>query len=180
MRMMWSVSSWQRAMSTFVAALLAGSSTLACGPEAVEHGDWMLGTFSLTGAEHVVTGSTTRYVIHEDQVLELVDIHGCGANREELVDEYPWKHNEGDSIDVYEPGGGRYDFMGVQAWRLRETDDCNRLEVEEIRDGRVVGELPFFRGAICMEDLPPCEPGRECDSCKTVWCDEPPAPCDEQ
>lgn len=41
----------------------------------------------------------------------------------------------------------------------------------------ILGE--FSRGAVCTKTLS-CPPGSlECDSYETVYCDEPPPPCDD-
>lgn len=161
--------------------LVASSGPLwlsACRPHIVERGDWMIGTFSLVGEDEVVPGTISRYTLDEDGAFESVNLDSCQNDDEQVTGEYVWKYDESDIVGLFEPNGG--DVGGFDEWRLEPTEDCNELLVQFVDGGRVVGESPFYRGIMCMQDLGPCDPGTECDGCKTIWCDGSPPPCEDE
>src|SRR5690606_5098851 len=89
--------SWAaRALAVQLASVLH---LTACGPEVVDHGDWMLGTFTLDWNERVVQGTTVRYIVGDDGVFDIVNVHGCNEHREELVGEHSWRHIEDGIIE---------------------------------------------------------------------------------
>ena len=70
--------------------------------------------------------------------------------------------------------------MGVDEWTLERGDSCNVLEVTKWLNGGVFETSRLNRGDLCLQELPPCDPpGSQCDRCETIWCDEPPPPCDD-
>jgi len=160
-----------------LAPLIGSLHLTACGPETVEHGDWMLGTFTQDWEEKIVLGTTTRYIIEEEGVFEVVDVRGCSEHREELVGEYSWRAVADDTIEVN--ANGTVDGA-PDGYRIRETEDCNVLSMEMIFGEEVISTEPLRRGVMCMQDLSPCEGGFECDSCMTVWCDGSPPSCEEE
>jgi hypothetical protein len=136
----------------------------------------MLGTFSTRGVPHRSVGLTSlgHYIFHEDGTLEEIAITGCEENQEELLQVYEWSR-AGDALVIVDmPDGDTF-----EEWLVTLGDTCNTLEVDQIQDGESSGGFPLTRGAVCMKELPPCPEGTSCDSCETVWCDEPPPPCGE-
>jgi hypothetical protein len=95
--------------------------------------------------------------------------------RDRLIHEYTWRR-AGDSQVVVDIPAPENSF--VQAWIITPGEDCNTLQVDEVQDGQSRGGPTLWRGALCMKKLPPCD-SVECPSCETVWCDEPPAACEE-
>ncbi len=158
-------------------ALLPTLLLVGCSSEVEGTSDWMLGTFSNTRVNDQSIGlaSLGRYEFRENGTLVLLGITHCAENREELVQEYRWRR-DGDSqviVEVPEPENTVF-----QTWVVTLGKDCNTLKVDQIQDGESRGGFTLWRGAVCMQDLPPCD-GVECPSCETVWCDEPPPACSE-
>jgi len=168
--------SWAaRALAVQLASVLH---LTACGPEVIDHGDWMLGTFTLDWDEKVVLDGTTRYVLEEDGLFEVINVRGCNEHHEEVVGEYSWRYTADGAVEAYDPSGGAIEASDL--YRISENADCNVLSLQKVDRGEVTIELPFRRGVMCMQDLPPCEGGFECDSCMTVWCEGSPPPCEDE
>jgi len=166
-----------RSGSALVISLLGSSYLAACGPEVVDHGDWMLGTFSRV-REGAIESGLTRYTLHDDGVFEMVNIYNCGE-QEETIAEHVWRHRTDGSVEVYDPDEGKV-VGGYDAYVIYQTEDCGELLFSVIYRGNVIDESTFYRGVMCMQDLPPCEGGFECDTCMTVWCDGSPPPCEDE
>jgi len=147
----------------------------ACNPEVAEESDWMLGTFSNVGAGYRSNScGVGRYEILEDGTF----IDGgvdCDNNPVELQ-RLTWERLDADTIEIALPSGD------IEAMRIRLGRDCNLIEILRVRDGVVLENLPYeyVRGAVCQGRTLPCQPeGSQCESYITVWCDEPPPPCEE-
>lgn len=163
-------------LNTAIARILLLSITVACGPDSIEVGSWMLGTY--TGYMVNQSGqflSITRYDILEDGVFVIDDVQCDGSDLGEPK-VYEWKPYAEDIIEVSFPDVAP---GGIEAWRISPGSDCNKIRVEWVQVGMVVKETSLNRGELCLLALGPCPPGLECDSCKTVWCDEAPPPCEE-
>lgn len=150
---------------------------LACGPEAKQANDWMLGTFSNPGPGSMRLGLNTvaHYEFEDDGTLLVGGVRECGENVRKDEKEYEWEQTHPDTLRVALPDNG----SGVDAWQIRSLDDCNTVTIEELRQGTVLNVSSLTRGAVCLSDeVPPCEQGTSCESCKSVWCDEAPPECE--
>lgn len=149
----------------------------ACGPDANQNRDWIVGTFSNTSAG--VRGhdlAVQHYEFDENGTLSITALSGCQENEEQPLHEYKWNRTDENVIEVELPDDG----SGIDAWRITPGRECSKVVREELSDGEVVDDpSTLVRGAVCMSDLPPCPEGTECDSCETVWCDEAPSDCDD-
>jgi len=150
---------------------------IACGPEAKDANDWMLGVFSnvVVGDMSLNLSGVTHYEFKDDGRLLIGGVSECGKNIKSDDDEYRWEQTGSDTILVELPESG----SGIDAWQIRTLDDCNAVIIEELREGTVIDGYSLTRGAVCLsDDLPPCEQGTSCESCKSVWCDEAPPECE--
>lgn len=165
-----------------VAIVLAISASVpwlgGCGPErtSVEE-TWMLGTFSnrapgLTSQDSALT----HYEVHADFRFLIVDVTGCGENIATVREEHRWESTADDVIEV----DVQDEESVLDAYRVRRGPSCDRVSFEQVFGPEISGPDNFPRGAVCMRDLPPCGPDEvECDSCETIWCDEPWPECDD-
>jgi hypothetical protein len=87
--------------------------------------------------------------------------------------EYRWRRDGDEQVIVDIPEGENAVF---EQWIITRGEECNTLQVDQIQDGDSKGGPTWWRGAVCMRELPPCG-GIECPSCETVWCNEPPRAC---
>ncbi len=157
-----------------VLAMAGARAVVACGP-AAGTSDWMLGTFSDTKIKQEAYG-LGHDEFHEDGRLVLINVTRCGENVREQVLEYEWRR-DGDSHVIVELNGPE---GGVDQWLISAGETCETLKVEEVVDGEAFFGFTLWRGAVCMELLPPCTPEQvERPGCKTVWCDGPPPECEE-
>jgi len=158
-------------------ALLAALVVVGCSSEVEGTSDWMLGTFSDTNVNDSTAGlaSLTRYEFREDGTLALTGVTHCAENRLGTPREYRWRRDGDEQVIVEIPESENAVF---QSWVITRGGECNTLQVDQIQDGEPKGGPRLWRGAVCMQDLPPCD-GVECPSCETVWCDEPPPACSE-
>jgi hypothetical protein len=156
--------------------LLPVLSVLGCGSDVESTSDWMLGTFSNRSVPDNTVGLTSvvRHEFREDGTLVRTIVRGCGADRQEVVEQYDWRR-DGDALVLVT---GVQEGDSFEEWRITPGDACDTLEVERLQDGVVWGSFTLMRGAVCMSELPPCG-GVECPSCETVWCDEQPPTCDD-
>ena len=148
----------------------------ACGPEVAEKIDLLFGTYSdpPAGVANQNSSFVVHYMIRPDGKFLIGGYYDCGANKSEPK-EYQWVRHDETTIDVLFPDAGE---GGVDTWRISRGGDCNQISVQRRREGEDLGIGFYQRGEVCLEELPPC-PGSNCESCKTVWCDGPPPPCDE-
>jgi hypothetical protein len=155
-----------------VAALLS-----ACGPQARDDGDWMLGTFSDPGPGLRSAGpiGLRHYEFHDDGTLSVIGVTECGDNNEELRFEAEWVQQGQDEIVVELP-----EEDAIDAWLITPAPECGSVQVEWLQEGAVENTTSWTRGIVCTRELPACAEGTSCESCETVWCDEPPPPCDDQ
>ena len=149
---------------------------VACGPEGPEKIDLLFGTYSspTAGISNQNSTTVTHYEIRADGTFVIGGFYGCGASKATMK-EYTWVRHGEAAIDVLFPDASE---GGIDTWRITRGVDCNQIHVERRREGESVGDRDYQRGEVCLDVLPPC-PGTQCDSCKTVWCDGPPPPCDE-
>jgi len=147
----------------------------ACNPEVAEESDWMLGTFSNVGAGYRSNScGVGRYEILEDGTFidGGVDCDNDPVEPKRLT----WERLDENTIEIALPSG---DF---EAMRIRLGKHCNVIEIVSVRDGVALADfaLEYVRGAVCHERTGPCEPeGSQCEGYITVWCDEPPPPCED-
>ena len=150
----------------------------ACGPESKDKDDtdWILGVFSNRDVrdDSVGLSSVAHYEFRDDGTLIGTVLRNCAENSEEPLFEYEWTRESDDAVLVELP-----DEDGVDnTWRMVPGSDCTWLRVESLQDGEFVDYTGWTRGAVCMKELPPCPEGTSCETCETVWCDEPPPPCE--
>ena len=164
-------------LSKIPVALMVFSAFPACGPEA-PNTDRLIGTFSNRGAGSFTKDSRlAHYEIREDGTFVIVrvgsDAGGRCNNVRETLAQYSWKPYGEDEIEVSFPDGSR---GNVEAWRISLGPECS-IRVRSVQEGMVsTNASEYTRGAVCRE-VPPCPEGEVCE-CNTVWCDEPPPPCD--
>lgn len=152
----------------FLALAAAG-----CSPG--DSSPWILGTFSnvRVGVQSHTSEPVTHYEFREDGALVIRVLKSCEPNRGTVDDELQWS-TEGDSLVVAEVTDNTF----LEALHFKPGENCNRLQVNMVDNGTPSVGLPLWRGAVCFNKLPPCPPdAQQCDSCETVWCDEPPPPC---
>ena len=148
---------------------------LACGPEVAAESRWMLDTFSNRPAGYL---SNNCGVSHYEFLEDGTFIDGgvdCDNNFVELQ-RLTWERLDADTIEVALPSGD------LEALRVRPGEHCNVIEIVGVRDGVALENAPsvYVRGAVCQGRAAPCQPeGSQCESYVTVWCDEPPPPCEE-
>jgi hypothetical protein len=149
----------------------------ACGPDANEKSDWIVDTFSSRDVNDRTLGLSAleHYEFLENGTLLVSSVSECEENLEGEADEYNWTR-DGDNLVIVEmPADSIF-----EEWRITPGKDCTRVRVDPIQHGETAGSYGLTRGEVCMQKLPPCPEGTSCESCETIWCDEPPpAPCEE-
>jgi len=149
----------------------------ACGPESKDKDDtdWILGVFSNrdVGDSSLGLDGVGRYNFREDGTLSIGGVSECEKNIETVTDEYEWSRESDDLVVVSVPEDSIF-----EEWRVTPGSDCNSVRVDQIQDGEARVSYGLTRGAVCMKELPPCPEGTSCEDCETVWCDEPPPPCE--
>jgi hypothetical protein len=158
-----------------------------CGPRAGDRTDWMMDTFSEfpdgAGQAFTFTG-LSKLTFERDGVGERTRIGECGRDVSETP--FSWERREDGAIAIVPESGEDYVFdSSDEEWRLFPADRCRSLQgleeinLQEIHDGEVALERKFYRGDLCLEhvECSDTEGDSQCDSCRTVWCDEAPAPC---
>lgn len=147
---------------------------VACGPQDAGNVDALFGTYSEipAGISNQNTSISRNYVIQEDGTFLIQGYKNCGAD-ELQPEEYQWVRHGDDAIEVLFPDA---DEGAIESWRITRGADCNQIVVEWYQGGKPVKKLAVTRGEVCVEPTPPC-PGSTCESCRTVWCDEPPPAC---
>lgn len=153
---------------------LAVPLALSCGPDS--GGDWGIGIYSdYTAGSKGLIPSVAHYDVRADGtvVFSFVDTDDV----ETVVETRTWVRRDEFTIDILFPEAGE---GATEAWRLT-PDTCERVNVTWIKGGEPSLETGLYRGAVCVERLPPCpDPGIECDSAKTVWCEGVTPPCEEE
>lgn len=153
---------------------LAVPLALSCGPDS--GGDWGIGIYSdYTAGGQGLTSSVLHYDVRPDGtvLISSVDIDNVETDQAMRT----WVRRDEFTIDILFPDAGE---GGIEAWRLT-PDTCERVNVTWISGGELGLETGLYRGAVCVERLPPCpDPGIECDSAKTVWCEGVTPPCEEE
>ena len=157
--------------------VLLALAVAGCSNVDVERSGWVLGTFSDTPANYssLALASVIQYEFREDGTLALSAV-GCGGDQEELIREYQWR-TDGDLRVIVEIPAP--ENIVIQEWVITQGEECNTLRIDQIQEGRSLDGPLLWRGAVCMGKLPPCEDGKQCASCMTTWCDEPPPECEE-
>ena len=73
-----------------------------------------------------------------------------------------------------------FDVFGIEEI-VFTSDECTSglesIKVEDVRDGEAQQPSFLVRGDACLQQVA-CPDGTQCDDCNTVWCDDPPPPCD--
>lgn len=166
-------------MSKQCSALVLAMAAMGCGPESHDKADeWMLGTFSTVAVpfSDLNLNAVRHYEFREDGVLVRGGLSDCGE--EEITpEEFTWERVGDNVIEVVLPASG----SGIDAWRFTVGSDCDVL-FDDLRAGQPLGDPSvLYRGAVCLQALGPgCQPGEtECNSCESIWCDEPPPECDD-
>lgn len=151
----------------------------ACGPDTAQESTWMLGTFSAPGVGMRNVAGVTYYEFREDGTLirSGIELHGTMEAETEPV-EYTWARLGDDLIEVQlpEPHGW------VDRWHVSPASSCDQIQLYGLHGDSNVkyGGNSLYRGNVCIGGAPgPCPIGSNCDSNITVWCDEPPPPCDD-
>jgi hypothetical protein len=168
-------------LSQAIVLLLLGLALSACGPSVhnkPEQPDWMLGVFSTPGPGDRTVGlnAIAHYAFGDDGVLAVGGVYDCATNTEQEEQELPWVLESDDVVRIDDPQPG----LDVAAWRVSRADTCEYVTVERVlSDGLVTDFGTWYRGAVCLEKLPPCPIGTECDGCESVWCDGAPPDCEE-
>ncbi len=152
--------------------------TAACGPETNDNDksdDWLLGVFSNRNVGDSSPGldGVGRYEFRDDGTLTIGGVSGCEKNIVTVTDEYQWTRKGDDAVVVELP-----EDSAVEEWRISPGSDCSWVQVEWLQDDEVANTTGWIRGAVCMKELPPCPEGTSCETCETIWCDEPPPPCE--
>ncbi len=160
------------------ALLLCVSLASGCGDDLAGTSDWMVGVYSdrMPGLQNSHDVYVDQYEIRADGTFLVHALRVCGSNTF-TEKAYTWEHLDADTIKVKFPEGAP---GGFEAWHISRGKDCNEILVGYENHGEVFVEVPYQRGAVCLERVT-CPSGTvECDYCKTVWCDEPPPPCADE
>lgn len=158
--------------------ILSVSITASCGPDTPAESTWMLGTFSERPVGYVQGdwGVSQIEILADGAFL----LGGVGVDNTPLESqEYAWERGTDESIEVSFPNAGE---GGIEAWRITPGERCNEILIQDIQMGEPVGApFTYVRGAVCVNDLGTCPgpAGSQCEQFKTVWCDDPPPPCED-
>jgi hypothetical protein len=168
---------------------MAGAlATLAMGCTSTTGDEWLQGTFSDLEVPHAEYGveSVRRYEFRPTGVLVVNDVRDCTEHNESGFQPVGrWRHRGDDTVEVEvdEPYDVRYwRFSPAEPDPDASSDDdfCNRIHWDAVSsEGEVTQTSWLFRGDVCMSDENvPCYDESVCPRCVTVWCDEPPPPCE--
>lgn len=159
-------------------SLFALLSATACGPDTARESTWMLGIFSAPGVNMRNVSGVTYYEFREDGTLVVSGIADWGKTQIEPL-EYTWERLDNDLIEVQLPEP--HDW--VDRWHVSPASSCDQVQFYGLHgdDGVKYGGASLYRGKVCIAaGGGPCPSGSNCDSSITVWCDEPPPPCDDK
>lgn len=162
-----------------IALILAASTVVpACGPH-VGDADWMLDTFSEAAVGYANLNGLSKYTFEAGGEGTRTSIGACGGDESQIS--FRWERRSDRSIAIVPGEGEQHVFnSNDDERRLSLTGRCVAPDAEEarfesIQGGQVAKEWTLVRGDVCIE-VPTCPEHTECD-CVTVWCDEPPSPC---
>ena len=150
--------------------------TTVCGPEVAQESTWMLGTFSSSGVNMRNLSGIAHYEFREDGTLIFSGIAHYGEVEIEPV-EYTWERLGPDLIEVHLPEP----YGAVDRWRFSPGKQCDYIRISRYAGENEPSDSSLHRGKVCLGPAGgPCPSGSNCDSTITVWCDEPPPPCDDE
>lgn len=184
----------QRSAKGCWSALLA-SVLLGCGPtkgtqddgaDGTSVGDepaptWMIGVFSRSAANQgplVGDNVASVYLVEftDDGSVIRRDVTGCGQYESTFASR--WTLTSPDEIQVESDDDDRFSIV--------RTAGCHSGLQQLLWEYPSGLEEPLWRGEKCLESIfNPQDPDEEegevlpGDTCRTVWCDEPPPPCEE-
>ncbi|MBZ5714662.1 hypothetical protein [Nannocystis pusilla] len=150
-----------------------------------EVGTWMLGVWS-DEAVNIDTNdcSVTHLKIDADGKAYRGGFR-CGSTAPTYDEAYVWEPDGEDAIVMRAE-----DDANASAWRiplgtnmLTQRQECDLLVTVPIVDGELSDNprVTYVRGAVCTRAYTSCPGGAgNCDAYKTVWCEEPPPPCEDE
>ena len=139
---------------------------------------WMLGVFTESGWS--VGGETTTVINVEflpDGEMVRRTVTGCrDVSRKERTDTFRWTLLESGEIEVEYFDGEETSYSTVR--RVGCDREVDALEWETYRESPpTTFTTTLWRGEMCLEHDKNAQHGDP--TCETVWCDEPPPPCQE-
>jgi len=170
-------------------SLLLMAAIAACGPddlaqEIPELSTWMLGTWSTRAVGYVTNECGISQLKFQEDGTVLKGGASCGA-RPSFPTELTWERDGEDALIVTLPEDDYFDGHRITlgSHPLTLETDCKSLAIVDILNGKIEEATLrwYVRGSVCMNVLSgPCPEGQgSCEGYATVWCDEPPPPCEQ-
>ena len=176
-----------------LAFLFAGLILLAGCGEGVSNGPvsnrgvWMLDTFTWgragqVGQSHLL--GVWKLVFRPDGTGARISLSQCGDSTHQA--EFVWEYRGGDTIAVV----ASPTFTNSEEWLLTPRNTCStpvqgqeggveEISVDILHEGTRFDSWVLGRADVCLApyESDTCPEDFECDDCQTVWCGDPPEPC---
>lgn len=177
----------------YLAFLFAGLIHLAGCGEGVSNGPvsnrgtWMLDTFTLVRAGRVGLSHglhVWKLVFRPDGTGDRISVALCGDSAHQAG--FVWEYRGGDAIAVV----AGPDLDDGEEWLLTPRNTCStpssgqegaveEITIDIMQEGGLFDSWVLYRADVCLAPYhsDTCPEDFECDDCQTVWCGDPPEPC---